>query len=627
MYFARPRHCRAIGRTTIPLVALLITACAMAPNNPPSDERPRFLISAGHNAAVSVEEELSASAAEADVLLDPTIENTDTEGLDYVQLWVELQQVANNFVPPVLLAADQSYATPYILGPLPGQAPLDEDRYAEIAETFEDGAAVVLLPGDSGGPDLWARIRNGFEFSDHDHPGAVNDLAWFASHQAYLNRTADRARPYLHFIVEEVERRGMPMEIALLPVVESAFQPFAYSHGRAAGIWQFIPSTGRLYGLKQNWWYDGRRDVVASTRAALTYLSTLQRHFDGDWLLALAAYNSGEGTVRRAIAKNRRKGKLTDYWHLDLPRETRGYVPKLLAIANIVSNPQRHGITLPAIDDEPYFTTVDINSQIDLALAAELAEVTLEDLYTLNPAYNRWATDPNGPHRLLLPVTAAEPFTARLAELPEDKRIHWDRHRIRKGETLLAIADRYGTTVELIKRVNNVKGNNIRAGQDLIIPVATKTLASYSLSADQRLHTAQQSRPSGHQKVLHVVREGESLWQISRKYGVGVRMLAKWNNMAPRDRIKSGQQLAVWIKGRPSAGTIRTARFSDNDANLTTQKIGYRVKRGDSLARISQKFKVSINDLMKWNRLRHNNLQPGQRLTLYVDVTAQAGNI
>lgn len=229
-------------------------------------------------------------------------------------------------------------------------------------------------------------------------------IAWYARHQAYLDRVAERATPYLFHIVEEIERRGMPMELALLPIVESAFHPFAYSRSHASGIWQFIPGTGRNYGLKQNWWYDGRRDIVAATDAALRYLDKLNKEFHGNWLHALAAYNTGERNVGRAIKRNRKAGKQTDFWSLRLPRETRGYVPSLLAVAELLAEPEKYGITWQTIENKPYFTQVDIGGQLDLATAAGLADLSMDDLYTLNPAFNRWATAPDGPHHLLVPV-------------------------------------------------------------------------------------------------------------------------------------------------------------------------------------------------------------------------------
>lgn len=475
--------------------------------------------------------------------------------------------------------------------------------------------------------DLWSRLRAGFKLTGYENEGVENDLEWFERHPNYLERVVERAQPYLYLIVNELEERNMPMEIALLPVVESAYQPFAYSHGRAAGLWQFVPGTGRRFGLRQTWWYDGRRDVAASTRAALDYLQYLHKHFDGDWLHALAAYNSGEGTVGRAIRYNQRHNKPTDYWSLDLPKETEGYVPKLLAISKLVANPPSHGVVLESIDDAPYLTSVETGSQIDLDLAAELADIPLEDMYLYNPGYNRWATDPKGTHRLLVPVDKAETFAQNLAEYPAKERIAWKRHTIRKGEVLGTLADHYRTTVSLIKSVNKITGSNIRAGQTLIIPVARKDLSRYSLSASQRLKSLQNRERNGY-KLEYLVQEGDTLWGIARKYDVSVMKLAKWNGMAPRDPLKPGKKLVIWTKDEDKLATINPATFVHPFEKTTHRRIGYTVRHGDSLAKISQRFRVSIHNLKRWNRLDGKKyLHPGQRLTLYIDVKRQSGQI
>jgi membrane-bound lytic murein transglycosylase D len=477
--------------------------------------------------------------------------------------------------------------------------------------------------------DMWERIRLGMRLEGRKHEGVKDDLDWYARHQKYLDRVAERARPYLHLIVDKIENEDMPSEIALLPIVESAFQPFAYSHGRAAGLWQFIPGTGRRFDLKQTWWYDGRRDVAESTRAALEYLKYLHGHFDGDWLLALAAYNSGEGTVQRAIRKNRRRGKPTDFWHLDLPRETRGYVPRLLAISEIVAHPDKYGVSLKPIPNEPFLTTVEIGSQIDLALAAELAGVSLEDIYRYNPAFNRWATDPKGPHRLLIPVDKAETLKTALAEVPDERRIKWVRHHIRSGENLGVIASKYHTTVRLLRSVNELHGSTIRAGDSLVVPVARTELAHYRLTSDQRLKRTQQRERSG-SKVEYVVRSGDTLWEIARRFEVGVHQLAKWNGMAPRDVLRPGQRLVVWGQEKQASneGQLIPANFTHPQSKAMRRRIGYVVRSGDSLARISRRFRVSVKDLQRWNGIKPNQyLHPGQRLTVYVDVRRQSGNI
>ncbi len=514
---------------------------------------------------------------------------------------------------------------PLIVGGLPGQRELPIDLFEEAAGPYNlSKQSSVLFVKDNKETDLWQRIRDGFAIPHQINPRIQSNINWYARHQNYMDRVATRAEKYLHFIVEETERMGVPLEIALLPIVESAFQPFAYSHGRAAGLWQFIPGTGKMYGLKQNWWYDGRRDVAASTRAALKYLSYLHRKLDNDWLLALAAYNSGSGTVRKAIRKNKRKNKPTDYWSLDLPRETRDYVPKLLAIAEIISDPDRHNIQLTKIKNEPYLAEVDTTSQIDLALAAELAEISMETLYILNPGYNRWATDPDGPHKLMVPIEKADIFKENLATLPANKRLAWKRHNIKKGQSLLAIAKKYNTSVDLIKDLNQIRGNMIRAGKSLIVPISSRANNAYTLSVNQRLLAKQNSPKKGKGKTTYTVKPGDSFWSISRKFNVGYGSLAKWNGLAPRDILRPGQKLVIWTK-RARAKSKRVA-FSPHSSKMMTQKINYKIRRGDSLARISQKFNVEISDLKRWNKRlsKQKYIQPGQRLTIHIDITNQA---
>lgn len=467
-------------------------------------------------------------------------------------------------------------------------------------------------------PDLLGRMVNGFSLTYSDDQRVTQELNWYSSHPGYIERIQERAEPYLHFILEEIDKRGMPTEIALLPAVESAFQPFAYSPGRAAGMWQFIPSTGRHFGLKQNWWYDGRRDVVSSTKAALDYLQSLSKQFDGDWELALAAYNSGAGTVRSAIRRNQKRGRKTDFWSLNLPDETSAYVPRLLALSEIFRHPQKHDIMLKSFPDEPYFTTVDIGSQLDLALAAQMADLPIQDLYLLNSGFNRWATDPDGPHRLNLPIDKADAFAAALEKLPAAKRLTWKRYRIKPGDSLSVIARHNKTTVKLLRQINKLHGNNIREGKHLLIPVSSQSFDHYVYSAEQRKASIQNRQRKGH-KQHYIVKPGDSLWKIARNYNVSYKKLAQWNGMAPGDPLKTGQRLVIW-----SNQTV-TAEISPLDLQPagTQSSLHYKVRRGDSLSLIAQRFKVSVSDLKRWNTLNSKYLQPGQHLKLYVDVTEQ----
>lgn len=499
-----------------------------------------------------------------------------------------------------------------------------EEQLRLEQEQAEEDALFAINPDDYAywhKQNIWERVRSGFSVeSQEDHPRLLSQLKWYSRHNSYLDRVIERAEPFLHFILEEVEARGLPAELALLPIVESAFQPFAYSHGRAAGIWQFIPSTGRLYGLKQNWWYDGRRDVYASTLAALKYLENLNREFDGDWLLALAAYNSGSGTVRRAVRNNQRKNRPTDFWHLNLPKETQAYVPKLLALKRLIAEPKKHNISLRCIEDAPFLERVETGSQIDLAMAADMAELELETLYRLNPGFNRWATNPYGPHYLMVPIENAAILREGLEAVPPEKRITWKRHKIRTGETLSHISDRYDISVSNIKRLNNLRSNRLRAGKHLVIPVSSRKLSDYNLTAYQRKRTLQSINRKGN-RLVHIVKPGESFWEISRRYDVSTRNLARWNGMAVRDPLRAGQKLVIWTRKQASP----TATSALNSGINTIRRISYRVRSGDSLYRIASKFNVAISDLHRWNQISGKYLKPGQLLKLYVDITNQTG--
>lgn len=498
-----------------------------------------------------------------------------------------------------------------------GQPPdslwLELEGYQPLARAPETAA------DDAG--DLFARLRAGFTIDAAMNKQIKAQLNWFLKHPEYLDRVFARSQRYMPYIVDELDERGLPMELALLPIVESAYDPFAYSHGRAAGLWQIIPGTARRFGIRQNWWYDGRRDVVDSTNGALNYLAHLNGLMDGDWLLAIASYNSGEGNVLRAVRKNQSRSLPTDFWNLTLPKETTSYVPKLLALVEIVRDPEAFGIELPELIDAPQFAQTDIGSQLDLALAAELAGVDVDTLYAFNSGFNHWATDPEGPHRLVLPIDVFDAFNQALAALPEAERVRWQRHKVSDGDTLSGIAARYRTTIAAIKGANGISGSTIRAGSYLTVPVASKPLAEYSQSRDVRLAKTQNRERKG-ERVEHRVRSGESFWSIGRRYGVGIRDLAAWNGMAPRDTLSVGQTLVVWAKNEDQAAAPTSARA----ANGTTRKLHYTVRSGDSLYVIANRFRITVSDLLRWNSIEKDKiLRPGQKLTMYVDVTRQSG--
>lgn len=460
--------------------------------------------------------------------------------------------------------------------------------------------------------DLWDRVRLQLSLDMPEQASIEAHRDWYLRHPNYIERVTQRAGPLLYFIVEEIEKRGLPLELVMVPIVESAYDTFAYSHGRASGIWQFIPSTALHYGLDINWWYDGRRDIIAATHTALDYFDRLNKTFDGDWLLAIAAYNGGQGRVAAAVRKNKAQGKPTDFWSLSLPRETRNYVPKILALSSLLAERHASPLTWRYVPNQPVLEVIDVGQQMDLALAANMAGIQLDELHRYNSGYNRWATTPGGPYHLLLPRHAAENFKAELENSDPSTWVTWERHRVRSGESLLTIARQYSTTPGALQQANNITGSLIRAGDYLLIPVASQDLSNYSLSAEQRLATTQSKSNDG-QRIDHKVVSGDTLWDLSRKYNVGVNSIARWNNMAPGDMLQPGQNLAIWVTDSGSTPQ-RTASV--------TRTVQYQVRSGDSLARIASRFQVSITDIERWNQIsRERYLQPGQRLTLHVNVT------
>lgn len=403
-----------------------------------------------------------------------------------------------------------------------------EDALAELSSPVSIPQSVETeVPAD-----LWSLMVSGFQLEQVKNPAIDREISTYRARGESLTRQLARGEPYLYHILQEVRKRGMPAEIALLPCVESGYRPTAYSRHGAAGLWQFMPATGRYFGLKQDWWYDARRDPIASTQAALDYLQKLHDRFDDDWLLAMAAYNAGGGTVARAINANLAKGKPTDFWSLKLPAETRQYVPRILALSRIIADPQRYDIALPKIDNDPRFTKVEIGEQLDLKVAAKLAGMPAEELIRLNAGFNRWATHPEGPHYILLPVDKVDTFLENLARLPPEERLRWTRYRIRPGDTLSGIARKHGVTVTALMQANHLRNHRIRAGRDLIIPLSASPAQAIDASA------------VASRRMKYRVRKGDSLYRIARRFGVRIQDLKKWNRLASNN-LRPGQTLTV----------------------------------------------------------------------------------
>ena len=505
---------------------------------------------------------------------------------------------------------------------------LTEPPAAETPITPADSASVSVAPSiamprewqhhnGEDYDDLFDRMRAGFAFDEVQEPAIDVQLAWFEHNPDYLERVFQRGQRYMYHIITEVEARGMPLEFALLPVVESAYEPFAYSRSRAAGLWQFIPDTGARFGLKRDWWYDGRRDVVESTRAALDYLQALHDQFDGDWLLAIAAYNVGENTVQRELDFNRANGKPTDFWHLRLPAETRAYVPKLLALKRLMAEPERYGLEFAAIPNEPYFAVIDTDSQIDLKIAAQLASTSYDELVALNPGYNRWATDPDGPHRMLVPIDNADGFDTALKTLGPDDRVRFASHEVTRKETLAMIAKQYGTSIAVITKINDLKGGKVTPGETLKIPEISGELPDKVLLAAARVDRPETDGGGRRQRqIVYRVRSGETLSSIARRHGMPVTTLARLNNMGAGDTVVKGQRLVIKASAR---------RFRDEGV-VSGRRVLYTVRSGDTVYSISRQFQVPVPQLKTWNGLNeHHQIKAGQRLVMYVDSSRQQG--
>lgn len=389
----------------------------------------------------------------------------------------------------------------------------------------------TLGPGDGL---IWARLRRGFQLRDVKNPRIEQEIRRLQQSPNAFRALMARSEPYIYYILGKIEAAGLPTELALLPAVESGFRAHVYSPNGAAGLWQFMPATGRMLGLRQDWWFDKRRTVRPSTEAAAIYLERLNQRFEGDWLHTLAAYNAGAGTVSRAIRRADKRGEDTDFWSLDLPGETDRYVPRLLALAVIVADPETYGLELPEIANKPYFAAAATGGQIDLNVAAGLADMQVEELLALNAGHKRWASRPDGPYELLLPVDRVERFERAVATLPPDQRLRWQRYRIKPGDSLNRIARQHGVSAEAIRRSNGLKDSRIRAGKDLLIPLSDSVRFAGSSSnqvALQRLH--------------YRVRKGDSLYTIARRFQVSVPDLKRWNRVGRY--IRPGEKLTVFI--------------------------------------------------------------------------------
>jgi membrane-bound lytic murein transglycosylase D len=510
--------------------------------------------------------------------------------------------------------ADPSGASPSAGASLGAAAPTADPGASGVAADSSAAPDSADLPGPPADSvvtikqtELFARLRAGFVLDDVDEPAVASQVNWFANHPDFLERTWGRAGLWLYYIVGQLEQRKMPVELALLPVIESGFEPYAYSRARAAGLWQFISDTGRRFGLK------------------LDYLQALHDEFDGDWLLAIAAYNCGELTVSRAIERNQRLGRPTDFWHLKLPAETHGYVPELLAMRRLVANPERYGLEFSRIPDEPYFVAIATGGQIDLQVVADIAGITVEDLYELNPAFHRWATDPTGPYRLLVPSDAAEGLQETILHLTPEQRMRVDHYTVRRGDTIATIARQFATRPEVIRELNDLGDSDLPViDGELRVPALHIQLPEKVARAAMLFDSPTRVRRGGRRPNIHVVRRGDTLYALAQRLGTDVHTLAQANGIKAGDRLHAGQKLQVRDSNSMVADATPSARGFSPGAGTQASSDGgrrmtYIVRRGDTLYGIARLLQVTVNELMGWNGMSGGrNLKPGQALVAFV---------
>jgi membrane-bound lytic murein transglycosylase D len=485
--------------------------------------------------------------------------------------------------------------------------------------------------------ELFQRLRLGFSMPNINNSLVLHHQQWYLNHPESLRRMVERSSRYLHHIVEELDKRGMPMELALLPMVESAYNPTAYSRSHASGLWQFVPATGKQYKLEQNWWVDERRDIVASTTAALDYLQYIY-DLHGDWHLALASYNWGEGAVGKAINRNRANGLPTDYLSLTMPEETRHYVPKLQALKNVFSNPNiLANLNIRGVPNRPYFATVTKTGNIDVKLAAQLAEMPVQEFVALNPAHNRPVIKSETP--MAIPAHKVDAFISNLeAHAGSDKPLSsWQAYTLRAGDRLEEVAPRFGMTVANLRSVNGINGR-IKLAPGLTLLVATQegadpadvaTLPEPQIVAERPRLPQPEPAPVvvSHS---HTVLKGETLLKVAQRYGMTVAELKQLNKLRA-NQVNTGTKLAVAAPepGKPATASQRTtlAAADSKRVEARPERVEARsepvaatrshsVRKGESLSEIASRYDMSVAELKQLNKLRADQVNAGTRLTV-----------
>jgi membrane-bound lytic murein transglycosylase D len=473
------------------------------------------------------------------------------------------------------------------LSPVPGIDPVMAKSVKPAAPAVvEDPREAIGAPVDPLSPgqsmvlndanarkDLWGRVRTGFSMPTLDNELVREHERWYASRPDYVKRMTERGSRYLFHVVEELERRKMPTELALLPFIESAFNPQAMSSARASGMWQFMPLTGKDYDLKQNMFRDDRRDVLASTRAALDYLGRLNKMFNGDWRLSLAAYNWGEGNVKRAIARNERAGLPTDYESLNMPAETRHYVPKFQAVKNIVTAPQDFGLSLPRLENHPYFVSVPIRRDMDVTVAARLAGMSMEEFKALNPQMNKPVILAAGTPQVLMPYDNADGFIRRLGEY-RGPLASWTAWVVPATMRSAEAARLSGMSEEALREMNHIPPKMlVKAGSTLLIQRSEQRVQDVPEHIADNAHMALAPDVPPLRKVAIQARKGDTVLALAKRYRVTAAQIAQWNRIDDGTRFKKAQALVIWQPVKAAGATSRDMASAGKSVKLSRPQL------------------------------------------------------
>ena len=457
------------------------------------------------------------------------------------------------------------------------------------ADQYLDPIPIEPSPHIPKYENVWDRIKDTSSLdADNLDEKTLEYVNQYLSNPAQLDILLEKGRYFIYFVLEELERYKLPPELALLPYIESNYDPFSISSSGAMGIWQFMPATARIYGLKDTWWYEQRHDPLVSSKAAIRYLAYLHNRFNKKITYTLAAYNGGPTLLEKRIKLNKKAGKLTDFKNLKLPTQTQEYVPKFKAILAIVLNSEKYEIKLPDFPNKPVLGKIELNGQVEILAFSEFAGLKPEFVYKLNAGYTKWASPPGDKTIFNIPIELEEVLNLKKENFIQTNQINWVTHRVSKGDSLWKIAEEFDTEVNVLKKVNYLSSNVLSLNQELLIPLSNdqnQTFIPYQ---------------------AHIISEGDTLWNLGIQYNISPAEIAKTNGLKMSSPLRIGSELNIGNKN-----IYRTI-------NSKKRTILYSVKQGDSLYRIADIFNIEISDIKKINELLTNEIKPGQVLKIII---------